>query len=196
MIITAQTHQIEFIQIHLILNKHNITNLFAEKNNKTLAETLLSRRYSSLYDEVTKQYSDSLDEPLGKFVYKLKQKDDKFYLRFLNSHGDKVFCDFSIPSNHLSKKKGLYCFVISNSIKYLGRSHDPFEKRLNQGYGRISPKNCYIDGQSTNCHINSLIAEYFDSISFYICPMADDLEIDEMEKNFLRLYKPEWNLIF
>jgi hypothetical protein len=33
------------------------------------------------------------------------------------------------------------------------------KKRISQGYGKISPKNCYLDGLATNCHLNALITE-------------------------------------
>jgi hypothetical protein len=106
-----------------------------------------------------------------------------------------VFCDFSIAKSIPSKAKGIYCFTIGEAIKYFGRSHDPFEKRLNQGYGHISPKNCYRDGQSTNCHVNSIIAKNYSVVSFYVCPIENDLEIDQLERLLINSYKPEWNIL-
>jgi len=189
----VQGNQLEFIQIPLKFRKHGIVNLFAEKNNKTLAETLSSQRYASLSKEIQYRYPNSLNERLGKFLYRLKISDDNFYLRFLNEYGDNIFCDFYIAKTISNSTKGIYSFVIDKTIKYIGRSHDPFEKRLNQGYGHISPKNCYRDGQSTNCHINSLIARNHAFVSFYVCSINDDLEIDRLEKVLINSYKPEWN---
>ena len=192
--LSVQENQLEFIQILLKFRKYDIVNLFAEKNNKTLGETLLSSRYASLSKEVQRQYPNSLNEKLGKFLYKLKISDDDFYPRFLNEHGDSVFCDFSISKTIQSQAKGIYCFAINEAIKYIGRSHDPFEKRLNQGYGHISPKNCYRDGQSTNCHVNSLIARNHAVVSFCVRSIDNDLEIDQLEKLLINFYKPEWNI--
>jgi hypothetical protein len=192
--ITVQGQQLEFTQIPIIMHKKGIINLFVNKNNKTLAETLLSKRYSNLSKEVHNRYPHSLNKKLGEFLSELKNKGDDFYLRFLNKYGDKVFCDFTIVSTQISKLKGVYCFADGSTIKYFGRSHDPFEKRLNFGYGHLSPKNCFRDGQSTNCRINSLLAENHSNVSFYISPINDDLLIDRMEKLLINIYKPDWNL--
>lgn len=187
-------YQLEFVQVPMRFHERSIVNLFAQKNNKTLTETLSARRYTRLSEEVQRRYSSSLNEKLGEFLYRLKILDDSLYLRFLNEHGDKVFCDFSIEKTVPSKTKGIYCFTTGEGIKYAGRSHDPFERRLNQGYGHISPKNCYLDGQSTNCHVNSLIAEVHDVVSFYVCSIDDDSEIDRLERLLIKSYEPEWNI--
>jgi len=193
--IEIQEHQFEFIQIPINFHQHGIVNLFAKKNNKTLAETLSSERYASLAKEVYRRYPNSLNEKLGRFLCGLKASSDNFYLRFLNGHGDNVFCDFSIAKMIPSKAKGIYCFTVGEVIKYFGRSHDPFEKRLNQGYGHISPKNCYRDGQSTNCHVNSIIAKNHSIVSLYVLPLGEDSVIDKLEKLLINSYKPEWNIL-
>jgi len=187
-------YQLEFVHVPMRFHERSIVNLFAQKNNKTLAETLSARRYTRLSEEVQRRYPSSLNEKLGEFLYRLKILDDSLYLRFLNEHGDKVFCGFSIEKTVPSKTKGIYCFTTGEGIKYAGRSHDPFERRLNQGYGHISPKNCYLDGQSTNCHVNSLIAEVHDVVSFYVCSIDDDSEIDRLERLLIKSYEPEWNI--
>jgi len=194
--ISVQGHQLDFFQIPIKFHEHGIVNLFRQKNNKTLAETLSSKRYASLSKEVLQRFPNSLSEKLGAFLYRLKTGGDIFYLRFLNEYGDNVFCDFSITSSSLSKSKGIYCFAVGEKVKYFGRSHDPFEKRLNQGYGHISPKNCYRDGQSTNCHVNSLVAKAFNEVAFYVYPLDDDFEIDRLETLLIDLHKPEWNVKF
>jgi hypothetical protein len=192
--IDIQGYRLDFVSIPIILHQNGIVDLFAQKNNKTLAETLSSKRYTNLSKEVFCHYPNYLNDTLGTFLYSLKLNGDKFYLRFLNEHGDNVFCDFSITSTSLSRLKGVYSFTVGEKIKYFGRSHDPFEKRLNQGYGHISPKNCYRDGQSTNCHVNSLVAKYFTEVSFYVYPLDDDFRIDNLENLLINLYKPEWNV--
>ena len=193
--IVVQGQQLNFIQTPLSFHSHGIVNLFAGKNNKTLAETLESRRYASLSSEIHRHYPNSLNVKLGVFLLGLKSNGDNLYLHFLNEHGDKVYCDFSIASTSLSKSRGIYSFTIGEEIKYFGRSHDQFDKRINQGYGNISPKNCYRDGQSTNCHINSLIAQIYIDVSFHVFPLNDDLVIDRLEKLLIGLYKPEWNVL-
>ena len=194
--IVLQGRQLNFIQIPLYFQNHGIVNLFASKNNKTLAETLKSRRYTGLSSETYRLYPNSLNTRLGIFLLDLKSNGDNFYLHFLNRYGDKVYCAFSIKSTSLSRSKGVYSFSIDNELKYLGRSHESFEKRLNQGYGHISPKNCFLDGQCTNCHLNSLIAQNYPSVSFYVFPLEDDSVINRLEKLLISSYKPAWNVQF
>lgn len=193
--IKLQGRQLEFIQVPIRFQKHDIVNLFAKKNNKTLGESLTGKKYERLSRETHDNYPDSLNDKLGEFLYNLKINGDKFYLHFLNKYGDNVFCKFSITKTIPIMAKGVYCFTIGKSIKYIGRSHDTFERRINQGYGRISPKNCYLDGQSTNCRVNSRIAKNYSSISFYVCLLDNDLEIDQLEILLRKLYKPEWNIL-
>jgi hypothetical protein len=192
--IAINGQQLEFIHIPIVLHKQGIVDLFALKNNKSLAETLSSKRYSGFSKEIILRYPHSLDKKLGEFLLELKNIGDLFYLQFLNKYGDSVFCDFSIASTPITKLKGIYSFAIGSEIKYFGRSHDPFEKRLNQGYGHLSQKNCFRDGQSTNCRINSLIAKKHKDVSFYLYPIDDDIEIDRLEKLLIDWYKPDWNI--
>jgi len=189
----ALNRELEFVPIKLVLHKSGLTNVFAMKNNKTVVETLANKKYSRLLPEVCRQYPNALNEKLGEFLYRLKMNGDMFYLRFLNEYGDNTYCDFAVAEP--SKPKGLYCFVIGDGVRYIGRSHDPFEKRFNQGYGHLSPKNCYRDGQATNCHLNSLIAQHWAQIACYVCPLENDNEIDALERALIRRLQPEWNIV-
>lgn len=137
----------------------------------------------------------SLDKPLGEFLLQLKTENNPFYKEFLNPHGDKRYCVFSIDDPRFIEAKGLYCYRVDETIKYIGRCLDSFRKRINQGYGRIHPKNCYLDGQSTNCHLNSMIAHNMDRVSLYICKLADDKEIEYLEKLLIKKEQPEWNVV-
>jgi hypothetical protein len=174
-------------------NRHGIVNLFAEKNNKTVAETLSSARYSALSEDLRRRYPSFLDDRLGEFLYGLKLRNDSFYLRFLNRHGDKAFCDFSIEKTALTKTKGVYCFAIGEQVQYVGQTRVSFERRVNQGYGHVSPKNCYRDGRSTNCHVNSLIAEDYAVVALYVCPIEKAAETDRWETCLITSNKPQWN---
>jgi len=69
----------------------------------------------------------------------------------LHGHGRGTFCKFNIHArNH---RTGVYGLVVAGYISYIGECTD-LVKRFNMGYGNISPKNCYVGGQSTNCKIN------------------------------------------
>jgi hypothetical protein len=187
----ALSRELEFVLFELVLRRNGLLNLFAQYNNKTVAETLACKRYSRLSAEARRRYPHAGNERLGDFLYRLKMSGDNFYRRFLNRYGDGTYCEFVIrePLN----SKGLYCFVLGTQVRYIGRSHDPFGKRINQGYGHISPRNCFRDGQATNCHLNSLIAAHWTQIALYVCPLENDADIDALERALIRQLRPEWN---
>ncbi|MAS34587.1 MAG: hypothetical protein CL610_11300 [Anaerolineaceae bacterium] len=185
-------HTSEFVPVTLEFLANDLVNRFALKNNKTLRQTIATRRYQHLASQVYDAYKQCLDMQLGDYLLTLKQSGDDFYKRFLNAYGDDTYCWFRIK-DHL-KDKGIYSYVIANSALYIGRCTDYFSKRINQGYGQIHPKNCYIDGQSTNCRLNSLINANHDKIQFYVCCMEDRAQIIESERNFIHDLQPQWNI--
>ena len=195
--VSARNLDLKFSETKLIFSGFNIDNIFARKNNKTLRETLDSTKYQNLSKKVSIFYSESLDEKLGVFLLKLKENNDMFYLKFLNPYGDKKYCNFKVERNN--QQKGVYCFKLGKEIKYFGKTIDSFSNRINNGYGKISPQKCYLDGQSTNCRINSNInslRKYIDinNLSFLICPIADNINIYDFEKQLIEIYKPNWNI--
>lgn len=72
----------------------------------------------------------------------------------LNKYGAGRFCRFRIPSN--INKSGVYIITVNKEYKYVGECED-LSSRYNMGYGQISPRNCFVGGQETNCRINKLI---------------------------------------
>jgi hypothetical protein len=142
---------------------------------------------------LSQKYKSNLDYKLGEFLKLLKETNDSNYKSFLNKYGDNVFCEFSIADN--LNDKGIYCYIKDNKIKYVGRCTDNFRKRINQGYGKIHPKNCFIDGQATNCHLNSLINSE-DNIKFGVYLMNDKStkEIKDLEKLILIYNRFDWNI--
>ena len=74
----------EFERVGLTFSDARHQSVFANKNNKTLGETVKHRRYSNLKNDVTAKYPGSLDKPLGSFLLGLKSAGDPFYKRFLN----------------------------------------------------------------------------------------------------------------
>lgn len=180
-ILQLKSVNLDFIDISL-------KDLFKLKNNKTLLETLKHKKYQSINLE---GFSDELKMPLGLFLESLKAKGDEKYKLFLNKYGDAEYCKFKINDKEIWKLKGIYFYVLNNEIVYTGRCCDSFYKRINNGYGRISPKNCYKDGQQTNCHINSLVNKYHKNISFWIYPMINVEEIKELEVKLIKYYNPK-----
>lgn len=108
----------------------------------------------------------------------------------LNNYGNGPFCKFSIP-NHF-KTSGVYALVVGDSVKYIGECIS-LSSRYNQGYGNISPRNCFKGGQETNCRINNLILREIENglevkLWFHECR---DHKLHE--KHLLTLGSYEWN---
>jgi len=109
----------------------------------------------------------------------------------LNKYGSGAFCRFSIHPKW-SGVYGVYALYIDDILVYIGQAID-FAKRFNMGYGNISPKNCYIGGQSTNCKINKLILNSVKegkivSLYFHMTPQYNKIEFE-----LIKFYKPKYN---
>jgi len=186
---------LEFKRVGILFKESsNSTSIFSRKNNKSLLKTVQHPKYSSLRHEAEAKYREHLDAPLGEFLFRLKNSGDPFYQRFLNKHGDLEYCEFALESGPALNSKGLYLFRHGGSIRYLGRCRDSFKKRFNSGYGKIAPKNCFLDGQSTNCRINALVAIHRNDLSIHLCPLGDDDVIARSEACLIQELHPEWNL--
>ncbi len=115
-------------------------------------------------------------------------KKDSFEL---NKHGSGTFCKFSIHSKW-SGVAGVYAFFIDDILVYIGQAAD-FAQRFNMGYGNISPKNCFIGGQSTNCKINKMVLDSIKSghtVSVYFHRTHD---YNKTERELIKYYKPQYN---
>lgn len=104
----------------------------------------------------------------------------------LNQYGKGPFCDFRII-DQLSDK-GLYVFIVNGTVRYLGRCLNSFGKRINMGYGHISPRNCFLGGQTTNCHINwsinKSVSDGF-TIEIGLCSLCDINLIKKLESEII-----------
>jgi hypothetical protein len=136
-----------------------------------------------------------LDVPLGQVLLILKQNNKAIYKEFLNPYGNLAYSQFSIQDAEVLNQKGLYTFTLDQEIVYIGRCLDSFKKRINYGYGKIAPKNCYRDSQSTNCHLNSLITQEKQTkmIGFYVLSLNNIEQIKRLEADLVKLYNPRWN---
>jgi len=189
---TFEVYHFEHILLRFTEGKQ--INIFANKNNKTVRETLNHSRYVKLSTEAHQRYCASLDIPLGTFLLDLKIQNDNFYKKFLNAYGDLTYSTFQATDQSVIRRKGIYAYVSDKKIMYIGRCRDSISKRINQGYGKIHPKNCYIDGQSTNCHLNSLITSGGTTIQLWLCMISSDAEIAAIERRLIRSYLPQWNI--
>jgi len=185
---------LEFRPVALRFAEGLTSNLFVKKNNKTVSQTLRGPKYSHLTEVMLRDHPGSAQRRLGEFLLDLKRAGDALYLRFLNRYGDEAYCEFCLDDPKLLPLIGLYCFMVDGQIKYIGKSTDSYAKRINQGYGRIHPKNCYRDGQATNCHLNALIAKCLARATFVACPLLEATEIESLERILIARERPEWNV--
>ena len=186
------THEFSEIELEFIGAPYQ--DVFGLKNNKTVAETLRHHKYKTLAAKVKKCYPNILDEPLGTALLCLKQNGDRFYLRFLNSYGDLRYSTFRLATPEFEAKIGVYAYFENEILRYIGRCKDSMKKRVNQGYGKIYPKNCYLDGQATNCHLNAKITEVSESIVLRLCVIESKSEIERVETSLIREHEPAWNI--
>ena len=77
----------------------------------------------------------------------------------LLENGKGAFCRFVIDAEDVP---GVYLWLVDDEIIYIGETKN-LRKRFNTGYGNISPRNCYLGGQSTNCKMNKVVLEYFEA---------------------------------
>ena len=70
----------------------------------------------------------------------------------LNRHGAGPFCHFKVAG--LPPAQGVYVLVIDGVPRYVGKAANLAQRWGPQGYGAISPANCFTGGQPTNCRIN------------------------------------------
>jgi len=110
-----------------------------------------------------------------------------------HDHGQKQFCHFKILNDdHTIREPGVYAITVDGETKYIGRCVN-LKKRFNAGYGQISPRNCFIGGQLTNCRINNLILQSSEEqkiVKLYFCKNA---RYKEMESEILRATIYSWN---
>jgi hypothetical protein len=193
-ILAGNSEKLRFKKSDLKFSDGKYINIFSKKNNKTLAETIRSKRYSFLKEVAEEKYNNYLDYGLGVFLLELKNRQDEFYKKFLNKYGDEIYIKFELEPAE-NNCNGLYIFCKNKELKYVGKTTDSIINRVNNGYGNISPKNCFLDGQSTNCHINSLIAKDYRYISFYYLAMKGERQINDLEADLISKYDPAWNIL-
>ena len=78
MLLTNKNKNLYFYEVELFFNHKIYKNVFADKNNKTLFETINSTRYKKFNSEIINNYPKFLDWPLGQFILKLKNEGNNF----------------------------------------------------------------------------------------------------------------------
>lgn len=73
----------------------------------------------------------------------------------LHAYGIGPFCRFRIGQKR--RDPGLYVLTLDDVPVYAGECVDVGKRWGPNGYGGISPRNCFQGGQSTNCRVNAAI---------------------------------------
>ena len=110
----------------------------------------------------------------------------------LNRHGAGPFCSFDVRG--LPDTPGIYAVTLNGKLTYVGIARKSLKQRWGpQGYARISPRNCYATGQSTNCKLNHAILEAAlqkRTVELWIREMD---EPRALEMQLIRELNPLWN---
>lgn len=107
----------------------------------------------------------------------------------LHKYGGGPFCSFTISTK--TNKEGVYLITVNDKITYLGECEN-LSRRFNPGYGKISPRNCFLGGQSTNCRINNKIHEVAnEKVKVYFHETKNRFEV---ERELIMQLDPIWNI--
>ncbi len=110
----------------------------------------------------------------------------------LNTYGKGPFCKFKIPRDW--GECGVYAIVLNGAVKYIGECVN-LTSRYNMGYGNISPRNCFVGGQETNCRINNHIyneAQQDKEIDLWFFATGEYKAAEEQLRSEMQL---EWNRV-
>ncbi|MBE7519574.1 MAG: hypothetical protein HS107_10070 [Thermoflexaceae bacterium] len=106
-------------------------------------------------------------------------------------YGFGPFCRFKVPSAPASA--GVYAFVVDEVLVYAGISANR-RHRLNQEYGRISPRNCFEGGPRTTCRVNSLLCRAAMAGIWITLLLKQTPGPRELERVLITSLRPAWNL--
>lgn len=75
----------------------------------------------------------------------------------IHKYGLGPFCRLHVAN--APALEGVYLVCVDGAVAYIGKCQDARMRWGQQGYGLISPRNCYVGGQPTNCKVNHRILE-------------------------------------
>jgi len=109
----------------------------------------------------------------------------------LNPNGAGPFCRFSVTG--LPGSAGVYAVTVDDDVVYVGKGVNLAERWGSRGYGTISPRNCYVGGQSTNCKVNNRILR--SSQDGGVIELWTHLTTHQgaVEARLIRSLNPPWN---
>lgn len=107
-----------------------------------------------------------------------------------NKYGDCDFCNFSIADKlEIPLSKVLYCFFINEEVVHIGTTVTNITNVINNGFGKITQSKCLINGTSTFCHINSLIAsDKAQLVQLFICNINENEDSSSIKKAVIETF--------
>ncbi len=113
----------------------------------------------------------------------------------LHAYGDGPFCRFRIARKR--REAGLYVLTVDDAAVYAGECVNLDKRWGPNGYGGISPRNCFQGGQPTNCRINAAIlaaAKDGRTVKLWFHPLDGDTGSRRAAETVLiRALQPAWN---
>jgi len=113
----------------------------------------------------------------------------------LHAYGAGPFCRFRIARRR--REPGLYVLTLDGVPVYAGECVDLERRWGPNGYGGISPRNCFEGGQPTNCRINGAILSAVREsgrIELWFHALDDDTDMRRMaETRLIQALRPTWN---
>ena len=76
---------------------------------------------------------------------------------------------------------------------YVGKADNLAQRWETQGYGAISPANCFAGGQPTNCRINHEILNAARARRRIEVWVREERQPNLLETRLLRALRPRWN---
>ena len=83
---------------------------------------------------------------------------------------------------------------VEGEIVYVGRTTRSFKKRINDGYGILSPMQTLRKKGATNCRINNELSKLDGLVQWHFINMDCDNEIIKEELKMIKSLKPKWNI--
>ena len=115
----------------------------------------------------------------------------KKHITPLLPNGEGPYCEFVVPG--LPSTPGVYAFFVGGTLRYIGRAKN-LRRRFAQGYGHISPRNCYAGGQATNIRLNKKVREIVcrgEDIAIFYHVTQDYVAL---ENSMIQALQPRWNI--
>jgi len=161
--------------------------LFA-RVQKPLQEIIKNPAFSHLLPAINARYSQCLPLKTGLFLSQLKERHDPFYREFLNIYGDEKYGVFRLEDSREGDKKGVLVVVVNREIYHVVNCPDIIRGIINDTFGRISPEDCLLSGDSRRCRMNALLCTNKKDAGIYIHTSGDEEErirVTERLKGFV-----------